>query len=206
MRLPTAAVAALLALAASAARAEPVVAFRAAVAPAFGSAADDVPVSDAVSLQLPLQLDALWRRGGFAAGAYGSWGWGRVDGCEGSCSASVWRAGLQATFSFAPVRGMEPWAGLAAGHEWATARRGRGGTEISTTWRGWELLAAQGGLEWRVARAVALGPFVLLGVGRYGALSVDTGIESASASIPGRALHAWMHVGIRARLVLGGDR
>jgi hypothetical protein len=205
MRLPLAAAAALLALATPSARAEPVFALRAGVAPAFGSAAADVPVADAVSLQVPLQLDALWRRGRFAAGVYGSWGWGRVDACEGSCSGSVWRAGLQGTYSFAPVRGAEPWAGLAAGYEWAIAKRGRGGGEISTTWRGFELLAAQGGVEWRVARMSALGPFVMVGVGRYADLSVDTGVESASASIPERALHGWIQVGLRARLVLGGD-
>jgi hypothetical protein len=207
MRLPTAAAAALLALAAApAVRAEPVFALRSAVAPAFGSAADDVPVADAVSFQVPFQLDALWRRGSFAAGVYGSWGWGRVDACEGSCSASVWRAGLQGTFSFPPIHGAEPWAGLATGYEWAIARRERGGTEVSTTWRGFELLAAQGGVEWRVTRMAALGPFVLLGVGQYGDLSVDTGIESASAPIPQKALHGWIQVGVRARLVLGGDR
>jgi hypothetical protein len=206
MRLPAAAAAALLALAAPAARAEPVFALRAAVAPAFGSAADDVPVGDAVSLQVPLQLDALWRHRSFAAGVYGSWGWGRVDACEGSCGASVWRAGLQGTWSFAPVRGAEPWAGLAAGYEWAIARRRRSGGEVSSTWRGFELLAAQGGVEWRVARMTALGPYVLLGFGRYDELSVDTGIESATASIPERALHGWIQVGVRARLVLGGER
>jgi hypothetical protein len=214
MRLPLAAAAALLAAAAQrslaeegprAAAAAPeggpraVIAARLAVAPAFGSAAADVPVSDAVALQLPAQLDAMLEVRRVAVGAYGSWGWGRVDACAGSCSASVKRAGLQATWTLPPVRGADPWVGLAAGYEWATARRARGATDVETTWRGWELFAVQGGVEWRLGPAFALGPFLLAGVGRYSGVSVDTGLDAASGPIPERSLHVWTHVGVRAR-------
>jgi hypothetical protein len=204
MRLPLAA-AALLALASLPARAEPFLALRLGVARAFGSAAADVPASDAVPFHFPLQLDALWRYRRAAAGLYGSWGRGTVDSCEGSCSATVWRAGIQAAWTFAPVRGAEPWAGASAGYEWATARRARAGSEVDATWRGWELLAAQGGIEWRVARAVALGPFLVVGLGRYTDLSVDTGLDSASAPIRDRAVHGWVQLGVRARLAPGGQ-
>ena len=204
MRLSAAALA--LVLAAPAARAEPVAALRLALAPSFGSAAADVPVSDVVTMQFPLQLDALWRHRNVSAGGYASWGRGRVDACSGSCSASVWRLGLQATWSFAPVRGAEPWAGLATGYEWASARRERAGAEVKSTWKGFEVLALQGGVEWRLGRRFALGPFLLLGFGRYSDLSVETGFGSAEAPIAERAFHGWFHAGVRGRLVLGGER
>src|SRR6266545_3398271 len=125
MRTPLSAAVILATLAARTARAEPVVALRLAIAPAVGSAEADVPVSDALSLQGPLRLDALWRTGRLAAGLYGSWGLARYGACgSGSCSASVSRLGLEATWSFAPISGAEPWAGgLATGCERVTQMR-----------------------------------------------------------------------------------
>lgn len=212
MRVVPAAAAALLVLAAPRARAEGderpevVLALRLAVAPAFGSAVQDVPMSDAVGFQVPVQLDAMVRRRSVSAGLYLSRGWGRVESCDGSCGAAVWRAGLQATVDLAPIRGAEPWAGVSAGYEWASLTRSRAGTEVETRWRGWELFAAQGGVEWRVARSAAVGPFVLVGVGRYTDMAVDTGLADASASIPHRAIHGWIQAGVRARLALGDGR
>jgi hypothetical protein len=181
-----------------------VVAVRLGIAPALGSAAADVPVSDTVRFQVPVQLDALWAFGPFAVGGYGSWGWARVGGCDGSCSGSVTRVGLQGTWTAPPVRGAEPWAGVAAGYEWATERRALPPGDVTTGWRGFELLALQGGIDWRLRRNVAIGPFLLVGGGRYTDVTLDTGVDSASADLANKAVHVWVHLGVRLRLVLGG--
>jgi hypothetical protein len=205
MRLAAAAAACLAVAAPRPGRAEPLVALRLGAAAAFGSAVRDVPVGDTVRLQLPvLQLDAMWRVGRVAAGAYGSWGRAQVGACDRSCSGSVARLGVQAAWTFARLRGAEPWAGAAFGWEWATERRERGGTEVETRWRGLELLAAQGGVEWRVGRWLAAGPFVLAALGRYDDVSVDTGLDSASRELGRTAFHVWVQAGVRARLVLAG--
>jgi hypothetical protein len=200
----------LLALAAPpAARAEPAASLRIGIAPAVGSVVPDVPVSDAVQLQFPIQLDAGWAFGPLTVGAYGSWGYGLVGNCDGSCDASVVRAGLEATWTFSSVpdlRGAAPWGGVGAGYEWATERRSGGGSAVTTTWRGFELFAVQGGLEWRVAPAVALGPFLLVGLGRYTDIALDTGGDTASAELTRRAVHAWIHAGVRGRLVFDALR
>jgi hypothetical protein len=205
---PSLAAASLVLLAAlpRAARAEPVVALRLAIAPAVGSTVDDVPVSDGIRFQFPVQLDALWAAGPLAVGGYGSWGAATVGACSGSCSASVVRAGVQATWTLPPLRSADPWLGAGLGYEWATERRERAGHEVTTRWRGLELPSLQGGLEWRVARAFAIGPFLLVGVGRYARMSLDTGVDSASSEISGKAFHAWIHLGVRGRLALGGSR
>jgi hypothetical protein len=208
MRLGFAVAASLVALAAAPpARAEAELSLRLGIAPAIGSAADDVPMSDFVPLHFPVQLDALWREGPIAAGLYASWGPGRAGRCgpDASCSASVTRLGLQATWTFRGAGGPEPWVGLATGYEWASHERTSGGT-VKTSLRGFEPLAAQGGVEWRVHPRLAVGPYGLLGVGRYARMSVDTGLASAAAPIDARAIHAWFHAGVRARLVLGGER
>src|SRR5512138_951094 len=102
MRTPLLLAALLAALAAPGARAvEPVLAARLGVGAAVGSAARDVPVTDVVPLQFPLQLDALARHGPLALGAYGSVGLGYPGRCTGaSCSAWAARVGMQGTWTF----------------------------------------------------------------------------------------------------------
>ncbi len=205
MRTPLAAAVILTALAAApVARAEPVVALRLGIAPAVGSATAGVPVSEALTFQVPVQVDALWRAGRLSAGVYGSWGLALYGACGGgSCGASVARLGVEALWSFAPLAAAEPWVGLGAGYEWASASRARSGATLDTSWRGPELFQAQGGVEWRLGRRLAVGPFLLLGAGRYTRLALDTGVDSASADVARKAVHAWVHIGVRGRLALG---
>jgi len=186
----------LLALPASRVRAEPVLALRLAIAPGLGSAAGNLPMSDAVPFQVPIQLDALWRAGHVQAGLYGSWGPGQAGDCKGgmSCSATVWRTGAEASWTF-DAPGVLPWAGLALGWEWASASTSDGGT-ITSTFSGPEV-AAQGGAEWHVLRWLALGPYALLGLGSYGSYDVKTPAGSASAQLTDRAVHYWLHLGVR---------
>jgi len=183
----------------------PVLALRLGVAPALGSAVADLPIADTIPLQFPIQLDALLGQGPLALGAYGSWGPAHAAKCgDASCSAWVGRLGLQATWTFAVEGGPAPWVGLASGYEWAREDRTRGGT-VTTTWAGWEPIAVQGGVEWRVLRWLALGPYGLVGVGRYSRYTVDTGFEQASSAIPHQAIHAWIHLGVRGRFLIWGE-
>jgi hypothetical protein len=208
VRIPLAAVAAILALAAGPAAAldAPVLGLRLGVAQAVGSAVADVPISDTIPLQLPIQLDALTGQGPLGFGVYGSWAPARAAKCgDASCSAWVARLGLQVTWTFAVEGKGTPWVGLASGYEWARDHRTRGGT-VTTTWAGWEPVAVQGGIDWRVLRWLALGPYGVVGVGRYSRLTVDTGIEAASSEIPNKAIHGWIEAGVRGRFLIWGDR
>jgi hypothetical protein len=205
-RLAALASMALVAAPAAAAGLEPVLALRLGVAGAVGSAVANLPISDTIPLQFPIQVDALARRGPLAIGAYGSWGFAHAAKCaDASCSAWDARLGLQATWTFILRSGGEPWIGVASGYEWARQNRTRVGT-VTTTWRGWEPIALQGGIEWPVLRWLALGPYGIAGLGRYSMVTVDTGYESATASVPDEALHAWLHLGVRGRFLLGGER
>jgi hypothetical protein len=185
-------------------RLEPVVALRLGVAAALGSAVRDVPMSDVVPAQYPLQLDALGRLGPLAFGAYGAYALASPGRCAGAtCSAWAARAGLQVTWTFATEGGSAPWLGLASGYEWLGVERRQGGT-VTAGYRGLEPLALQGGVEWRVASWLALGPYGAFSAGRYARYTLDTGLERASVAVPHPALHAWFHLGVRGRLVLGG--
>ncbi len=174
---------------------------RLAWASAVGSAADRVPMSDAIPWQVPIQADALWTAERFAAGIYGSWAPAGVPGqacADGaSCSAHVVRAGAQAFWRFPRWSfGAAPWLGGALGWEWASQRRDRLGASSTTSWNGPEL-AVQGGAEWRIGDRLGVGPFVLLGGGRYERVSVETGQDQGSAEIANRTVHGWIQLGAR---------
>jgi outer membrane protein len=204
LRTPLLAAALLAALPAAAGALEPDLGLRVGVGAAAGSAARNVPMSEVVPVQYPVQLDLLAREGPLAAGAYGSLALATAGRCPGaSCSAWAARVGLQATWTFARPRGPAPWAGVASGYEWIGEDRRQGGT-VTTRYRGFEVLAVQGGAEWRLWDRVALGPYALLSVGRYARYALDTGLAQTSVAIPDRAIHAWFHVGVRGRLLLGG--
>ena len=189
----------------AAARAQPSAALRLAYAPALGDLARGVPMSDAMSSQIPVQLDLLWRFGQLSAGAYGSWGLGQASGdaCKAgaSCSASVVRVGAQALWAWEPFGEARilPWAGAGLGWEWAFQSAERLGSRTSYTWSGAEL-ALQGGAEWPIAGRFGVGPFLLLGGGRYAREAVDTSADSGSADIGTKAFHVWIHVGVRGRV------
>jgi hypothetical protein len=158
-----------------------------------------------MSSHVPLQLDLLWRFGSLSAGAYGSWGPGQVGsgtcGAGASCSASVARTGVQGLYAFEPVGDARavPWGGLGVGWEWAFQRRERLGARTSWTWSGAEL-ALQGGVEWPIGSRFGLGPALLIGFGRYSREALDTSVSSGSAEIDAKAMHVWVHAGLRGRL------
>jgi hypothetical protein len=181
-------------------------------ASAVGSAAAHVPMSEEVAWQVPIQAEALWRlpwgapapRAGLSLGLYGSYapagltGAGSTPCADGaSCSAQAIRAGAQALWTFAPwVLDASPWIGAGAGWEWTSQRRERLDATTSTRWNGPEL-SIQGGAAWRLGSAFALGPYGLVGLGWYRDVGIETPVESASASIGARAVHAWIHLGVR---------
>ncbi len=174
---------------------------RLAWAPAFGGAAAHVPMSDAVPWQVPIEAEVLWSAERFAAGLSGSWGPGGGAGpacADGaSCRAQVVRAGVEAFWRFPRWRfGAAPWLGGGLGWEWASQRRERLGVSSTTSWSGAEL-AIQGGAEWRLGERFGVGPFALVGGGRYERLSVDTPQDGGSAAIADRSVHAWVQLGVR---------
>jgi hypothetical protein len=189
-----------------AASAQPSLSVRLAYAPALGQLAPRVPISDVVGAQVPVQLDALWRFGPLSAGGYASWGFGQVTqrGCDdgADCSASVLRAGIQATYLLPRPAGVFfPWAGAGLGWERLSERRSRLGRETTHAWSGLEGLL-QGGVEWPLGRRITAGPFAAVAIGRYRDVALHTSVESASSEIRAPAVHAWIHLGFRGSVDL----
>lgn len=188
----------------SAAGAQPSLSLRLGYAPSLGSAAAALPMSQVVGAQFPLQADALWRIGRLALGAYASWGPGVAGACDpgARCGASSTRLGLEGTVSFRPASAsFDGWAGAGVGYEWTARRRRFAGSEVEWGYRGPEA-SLQGGADLLRRGRAAFGPFLLVALGRYTRLSLDTPVESGGGEIAGKRIHAWIEIGFRAKLDL----
>lgn len=173
-------------------------------APAMGDAMKGAPMSDGAKSQIPIQLDALYKfTPEFAAGLYFSYGFVQLasavtNDCNASgvsCSASVTRLGVEATYSFTTVSPtFVPWAGAGIGYEWLTEKDSFGGVSVSADATGFEFLNLQVGGDYKVSNQFFVGPYIMLTVGQYS--------EVAGNSIPDKAVHEWLGFGIRGKFDL----
>jgi hypothetical protein len=196
----------------------------------LGKADDDSDLSDGVSGMVPLQLDLGYRVSpAFSIGGYVMYGIGfagddvskscdnadDVPGVDASCTARDVRLGIQGQFHFLPKKKLDPWLGAGIGYEWLTvgADISGGGREadLSTTAKGFEFINLQGGLDFKVAPGLALGPFLSFSIGQYSSTSSScsgnacTGITTESGDIDDKAAHQWLLLGVRGTFVVGDD-
>jgi hypothetical protein len=175
-------------------------------AASFGDAASGVPMKAlAIQSQVPVQVEALvrvWRD--LAVGPYAAYGFGQVDGaalagaCEiagVSCSGHAWRAGAEARWTFASLEApLVPWVGAALGWEWSSVQ-GKDATGSSTVSVNGLEAGLQAGGDFAVARRVRVGPYMMVGLGRYG-----RGETTAGGSPVGeQATHGWLGLGVAGR-------
>lgn len=182
-----------------AARAQWTIGLRTGYAVGAGSAVKGSRMSDGVKSQVPLQLDAGYRLlPRLEVGGYGSFGLAQVGSiCQGSCSASVLRVGVQGAWHFDPFRQIHPWAGAGLGYEWSRYRVRDGGDTLRVTLHGLELLQLQGGADWTIGARFTVGPFAAVSLGRYTRLDVKSPYGDSSGGAPSKALHTWIALGVR---------
>lgn len=188
----------------TASRAQFTLGARVGYAPAMGDYAKDSPLKDGVKSQIPIQVDGLYKfTPQFAAGLYFSYGIGQLssaasDECDLNgvdCSASTMRLGVQGTYSLTNVSPtFVPWLGAGLGFEWLTQKASFGGVSASADTTGFEFLNLQGGADYKVSDAFALGPYVLFSMGQYSSFE--------GTSIPDKGVHEWLHFGIRGKFDL----
>jgi hypothetical protein len=197
----------------------------------MGKAEDDdnSDLSDGISGMIPLQLDVGYRViPELSIGGYVMYGFGftgddisrtcddadNVVGVTVSCSARDVRLGLQAQYHFLPKKKLDPWLGVGLGYEWLTFGIDASGAgserDVSITGKGFEFVNLQGGLDFKVASGLALGPYLSFSVGQYSSTSSScsgacTGFDSSSEDIENKALHQWLLLGIRGTFVVGDD-
>ena len=137
-----------------------------------------------------------------------------AQGGNVSCSASDVRLGAQAHYHFGgPDVGIDPWIGGGLGYEWLsvseTASAGGESLEIGATAHGFEFVNLQGGLDFPVSEAVALGPFVAFSLASYrkarlicdGSICDQLDADETTNAYDDTALHEWLFFGVRAAFV-----
>lgn len=244
MRKPFTLVAMLAAVALpTAAHAQFTLGFRLGYAPAMGDAykfkntgdptleGTSAKMSDGVSWQIPLQLEAAYRiTPQIAVGGYVSYGFSEggpsfastfagQDFCDLSgsgvsvdCSASDVRLGVQGTFAFTMVSPtFVPWAGVGFGWEWLRSKAEISGGGMSGSFEenldGFEF-SLQGGGEWKIGRVFALGPFLQYSIGQYSGGEIKMsgfGLPSESgkfSDLADKSLHEWLTIGVRGKFDL----
>lgn len=129
-------------------------------------------------------------------------------GCpEGlDCFAIGVRFGVQAQYRFLPGAPVDPWLGLGLGYEWITSHvEGRVfgiPIDVVTDHAGLELLHLQGGVDWHLARALALGPFASVSAMQYTSCSATLDGDESPCRLPDKAWHGWLVLGVRGVLGL----
>jgi len=166
-------------------------------------------MSNTFSGEVPLLVDIGWKPlPALFVGAYAGIGFGGAAGTSGqicdqddiTCITLSLRGGIEAQYHFIPNGWMNPWVGYGIGIESTAFSGSNGATTYSVAAAGWELGHFMAGLDFRLSRAIGIGPMVDFSVGQYSALAVNLNGQSSSSSIANRALHEWLFVG--ARLVV----
>lgn len=174
------------------------------------TAPNGTSLADLVAWTVPLQLELGARIGPVFVGGYGSYAFGKAGSLfEGasSRSASDVRLGFEVLWHLSPDRKVDPWVGMGVGYEWLNL-----GVEVGTlgrinaTFRGFEWVNVQLGIEFVLGRHFALGPFVQASVAQYDSGSAELitsrGTRGGSEDIQSKAVHAWIAVGLRFAFLL----
>jgi hypothetical protein len=156
----------------------------------LGSSADGVKMSDELSGQIPIWIDAGYMvTPNILVGLYGQYGFVQTKSSCTGCSAHDLRFGVQGQYHLSPTESADPWLGLGIGYE--SLGLSQGGEDGSL--KGFEFLNLQGGADFKVADALAVGPFLSFSLGKYSSATVN----GVSGDIPQTATHEWLTLGVK---------
>jgi len=159
-------------------------------------------ISSAVPLAIPLELDLGGRFPfGLAVGAYFQLAPGATD-CPSNetCEALYSRLGVQMEYRFLNGQRVMPWVGGGLGWEWFSFREEAPGVAAATVTATGPELSLQGGVDFRLGRRWAIGPYLTLAFGRFDREELKSSFGNASATVPSgdRTTHTWIHLGVRS--------
>lgn len=128
-------------------------------------------------------------------GVYGSYGlFGRGDQVDSSSTLTTASAGVQADWHLVPSGGaIDPWISLGSGWRgyWVSADRG------TTSLQGLELAKLQLGADYRVSRAVSLGPVIGADLSLF--LTQSTPISNGYANVQSPEVNTFVFAGLLGR-------
>jgi outer membrane protein W len=116
-----------------------------------------------------------------------------------TCSAYAVAFGINAHYHFLPARSFDPWVGLGIGYEMASLSGKMGPMEFGGNIRGIQFVNVQAGSDFRLTRALGVGPFLSCGITEFTRSTTTMGGVDTDASIPSdqRRIHASLIFGAR---------
>jgi len=162
--------------------------------------------TDLFGNQLQLTLDLGYKFvpqlfiGGYVGLGFGGVGDQIAAQCSDiSCSSTLFRIGLEAIYYPTPGRPVSPWVGYGIGLEGNSVNASDGfGDASSISVGGFEWAHLMAGVDFRMSRALAVGPFVDLSFGTYNSVSVtDASGNSQNLDLTQHATHGWLQIGLR---------
>jgi len=170
------------------------------VAIPMGDIAQNMGLSDSVSANLPIWLDAAYRFSpNFSAGIYFNYGFGFASNCPAgvSCSTHSVHLGAESFYHFLPRNSFDPYIGLGTGWEWMSLGASAGAQSLDYSFNGWEFLTFQAGGDFSVAPQWAVGPYLALSLGQYSNCGLSQNGVGQQCRIASTAVHEWFQFGVR---------
>ena len=159
-------------------------------------------ISYAVPVAVPFELDVGGRFSfGLGLGGYFQLAPAATDHCPAghTCSALSFRLGVQGEYRFRNGERVMPWVGAGFGWEFFALEEKAGGQTTTATAWGPEG-NVQGGVDFRLGRRWAIGPYLALHFARFDKEKVDGPAGNQTVTVPSgeRATHTWTIVGVRS--------
>ncbi|MFY2557787.1 outer membrane beta-barrel protein [Corallococcus terminator] len=180
------------------------------------------PVSDLVTGVIPIQLEAgYFFNPNVYLGATFQYGIASLNtdeadcddaaGVSVSCSASQLRLGVNLAYHFNVTPKIDPWVSVGVGYEFLnqSVKAEQDGESITAkaSVKGFEFIAAQVGLDYRISPKFSVGPFATVTAGQYSTatVSLESSVElpggdlEESEDLESKKIHGFIYGGIRAQ-------
>ncbi|MEO8877861.1 MAG: hypothetical protein ABI461_19865, partial [Polyangiaceae bacterium] len=163
----------------------------------MGNAASGLKMSDTFGGQVPVIVDIGGKVhpnifiGGYLGLGFG--GCGNELGSNTSCLSDSLTIGAEILFSILPRGRVNPWVGYGIGLAASAIATNNG----SASFGGYDLGHFMGGVDFRVSRGFGIGPFLDLGVGKYGTIrETVNGIDRTDEN-DDKTFHEWLLLGAK---------
>lgn len=180
-------------------------AFRSGFVIPAGNSTTEGALSNGVGIQIPLVADVGYRLNEHIfIGVTGQYTFDTSGngGCvfDANCSAHDARVGAEVELHPRGRAAFDPWFGVGFGYEWLSSRNTSFGSTQSMTFRGFDFLVVDIGLDFALGK-FRVGPFASFAMGQFDhATGRDDDGNPSSFSIDAKSLHYWFSVGLKLTL------
>jgi hypothetical protein len=123
-----------------------------------------------------------------------------------SCSAHDVRVGAELQVHTRPRSGVDPWFGIALGHDWLTAKASESDPAsdvVQYTFDGWNLLDVMLGVDFRTSGGSGIGPYIEVTSGSFDNFDTSLSGHSSTHGIGTTSPHQWLALGVRGTFEIG---